>query len=148
MDPSSKGGQQKKTFVTMDQSKHAQQYTIYTLPRRFRDDAKLHPFLAEKRPDLIKLNKKEYTLYDVSIMENSIFHKVTNLLMILFEYFRFCWVWDKWFQRRSSMTPITQLWLSVVQGLKQLLTWNPCMSLKSGINLYIFHWEAPEIDIF
>ena len=46
------------------------------------------------------------------------------------------------------MTPITQLWLSVVQGLKQPLTWNPCMSLKSGINFYIFHWEAPEIDNF
>jgi hypothetical protein len=41
------------------------QYTIYTLPRKFRSDAKLHPFLAMKTPDMIKANKVEYTLFTV-----------------------------------------------------------------------------------
>ena len=58
-----------KPFIEIGSQHAQQQYTIYTLPRVFRDDAKLHPFLAEKRPDLIKLNKKDYTLYDVSMME-------------------------------------------------------------------------------
>ena len=44
------------------------QYTIYTLPRKFRSDAKLHPFLAMKTPDMIKANKVEYTLFTVSII--------------------------------------------------------------------------------
>ena len=44
------------------------QYTIYTLPRKFRADAKLHPFLAMKTPDMIKANKVEYTLFTVSII--------------------------------------------------------------------------------
>ena len=47
------------------------QYTIYTLPRKFRSDAKLHPFLAMKTPDMIKANKVEYTLFTVSIILNS-----------------------------------------------------------------------------
>ena len=49
----------------MSHTNQGHQYTIYTLPRKFREDAKLHPFLAEKRPDLIKLNRINYTLYDV-----------------------------------------------------------------------------------
>lgn len=41
------------------------QYTIYTLPRKFKSDAKLHPFLAMKTPDMIKANIFEYTLFTV-----------------------------------------------------------------------------------
>ena len=54
-----------KPFIEIGSQHAQQQYTIYTLPRVFRDDAKLHPFLAEKTPDLINLDKKAYTLYDV-----------------------------------------------------------------------------------
>ena len=78
----------------MSQSKPAQQYTIYTLPRVFRDGAKLHPFLAEKCPDLIKLNKREHTLYDVSMMAKSNFQELNEfqLFMNFLEHFRFYWV--------------------------------------------------------
>ena len=146
----SKGGQQQKTFVKMSQSKHAQQYTIYTLPRKFRDDAKLHPFLAEKCPDLIKLNKREYTLYDVSMMAKSNFQELNEfqLFMNFLEHFRFYWVWDKWFQRRGYMTPIIEPWLSLVQGLKQPLKWNLSMSLKSGINFTYFIEKLLKFGIF
>ena len=37
-------------------------YTVYTAPRRFLPGAKLHPFLASKQPDMIQMDKMEYTL--------------------------------------------------------------------------------------
>ena len=41
-------------------------YTIYTLPRCFKENALLHPFLASKTPKEIQLNNRNYTLYQVS----------------------------------------------------------------------------------
>ena len=41
-----------KPFIEIGSQHAQQQYTIYTLPRVFRDDAKLHPFLAEKQQDI------------------------------------------------------------------------------------------------
>ena len=40
-------------------------FTIYTLPRRFKKDALLHPFLASKAPKEIQLNQRDYTLYQI-----------------------------------------------------------------------------------
>ena len=42
-------------------------YTIHTIPRIFRDDSKLHALLADKCPQLITRNNKEYTLFDVLV---------------------------------------------------------------------------------
>ena len=45
-------------------------YTIYTIPRKFRDGAKLQPLLAKKTPDMVNMSSNEYTLLTVSIMVN------------------------------------------------------------------------------
>ena len=45
-------------------------YTIYTIPRKFRDGAKLQPLLAEKTPDMVNMKSNEYTLLTVSISVN------------------------------------------------------------------------------
>ena len=45
-------------------------YTIYTIPRKFRDGAKLQPLLAEKTPDMVNMKSNEYTLLTVSIRVN------------------------------------------------------------------------------
>ena len=42
-------------------------YTIYTIPRKFRDGAKLQPLLAKKTPDMVNMSSNEYTLLTVSI---------------------------------------------------------------------------------
>ena len=45
-------------------------YTIYTIPRKFRDGAKLQPLLAKKTPDMVNMSSNEYTLLTVSINVN------------------------------------------------------------------------------
>lgn len=68
--------------------KPSNQYTIYTLPRRFKNDAKLHPFLAIKAPDMIQLNKVNYTLFTVlsamrSLISNERLYDPNNTTVII-----------------------------------------------------------------
>ena len=40
--------------------------TEYSIPRMFLEHSKLHAYLARKEPNLIRLEKRGYTLYEVS----------------------------------------------------------------------------------
>ena len=57
-----------KTKTKIEQTNY--RYTIYTIPRKFRDGAKLQPLLAEKTPDMVNMKSNEYTLLTVSISVN------------------------------------------------------------------------------
>ena len=66
----------------------ARRHTQYTVERRFLRGSKLHTFLADKEPDLIKADKTEYTLFTVlSALRHVILREVlydlnnTNVIM-------------------------------------------------------------------
>ena len=63
-------------------------HTIYTLPRRFKSDAKLHLFLAAKVPNLIKIGKVDYTLWTVlkamrTVISTELLYDAHNTTIIL-----------------------------------------------------------------
>ena len=68
-----------KTKVTTLTEPNNYRYTIYTIPRKFRDGAKLQPLLANKTPDMINMKTNEYTLLTVSI--RSMLPTLTNFFV-------------------------------------------------------------------
>ena len=59
------------------------EYTIYTIPRRFLNGAKLHPVLARKTPDMVDLEKNEYTLLTVMYFLNIKENKMLEIFILL-----------------------------------------------------------------
>ena len=54
-------------------------YTIYTLPRLFKENAPLHSFLASKVPKEIQLERRDYTLYQVLFALRQVISKEKNV---------------------------------------------------------------------